>query len=71
MIVCRLDQVAEKRGLNAHQISLQTGVSYPTIHKYWRNQASSYDVRILDDLCKLLECQPGDLLVHISDHPAP
>lgn len=69
MIVCKLEQVAERKGFNAHQISMQTGVSYPTIHKYWRSEAASYDGRILDALCELLECQPGDLLAHIPDAP--
>lgn len=69
MIVCNLERMAKERNLNAHQISLQIGVSYPTIHKYWRNEAASYDARILDALCELLECQPGDLLAHIPDAP--
>lgn len=65
MIVMRLKEIAEQRNLNAHQISMQTGISYPTISKYWKNQATSYDRSVLDKLCALLACEPGDLLRRI------
>lgn len=62
MITFHLKELAEPKGLNRHQLSLLIGVSYPTITKYWENRAESFDAVILDKLCALLECQPGDLI---------
>jgi putative transcriptional regulator len=63
MITCQLKQIAEAKEINRHQLSMQTGVSYPTIDKYWNDKADSYERRILDKLCELLDCEPGDLIV--------
>ncbi len=63
MIVFRLKEIAEAKEFNRHQLSMRIGVSYPTIDKYWRDQADSYDKEILDKLCDILGCVPGDLLV--------
>jgi DNA-binding Xre family transcriptional regulator len=62
MVTCRLKQVAEARGFNRHQLSMQSGISYPTIDKYWSNEAIRYEGRVLDRLCEVLDCEPGDLI---------
>jgi len=62
MIALRLKEVAEAKKINRHQISMQTGISYPTIQKYWLNEATTYDATILNKLCNLLECGIADLI---------
>lgn len=62
MIIFRLKEIAEQKEFNRHQISMLTGVSYPTISKYWDNKADSFDKSILDKLCYLLNVTPGDLI---------
>lgn len=68
MIVLRLKEIAEKKYYTRHQLSMLTGVSYPTINKYWAGKATSCDFGALDKLCALLDCEPGDL---IKRTPAP
>lgn len=67
MIIFRLKEIAAAKGRNRHQLSLEAGVSYPTIDKYWRGDIASVDFAILDRLCALLDCEPGDLIVRVAD----
>jgi putative transcriptional regulator len=67
MIAFRLKEIAEQHNLNRHQISMQTGVSYPTISKYWVGEADGREFDILEKLCTLLDCDPGDLIVRVPD----
>lgn len=67
MIVLHLKELAEKKNLNRHQVSMQTGVSYPTIFKYWDGPLDGREFDIIDKLCDLLDCQPGDLLQHVEE----
>ena len=62
MLVFSLKEIAEKKNLNRHQLSMKTGISYPTISRYWEGKAIGRDFAILDKLCALLECEPGDLI---------
>jgi putative transcriptional regulator len=71
MIVYRLKEIAERKNLNRHQLSMQTGVSYPTIYRYWDGEAQAREFMILDKLCELLDCQPGDLLEFVEPTSTP
>lgn len=66
MLVFRLKEIAEKKNLNRHQISMQTGISYPTISKYWEGKAIGRDFSILEKLCTLLDADPGDLIKRVT-----
>jgi putative transcriptional regulator len=62
MIVFRLKEVAEQKKLNRHQLSMKTGISYPTISKYWKGDADAREFEILNKLCDVLNCEPCDLI---------
>ena len=66
MLVFRLKEIAEAKAMNRHQLSMKTGISYPTVSKYWEGKAIGRDVSILDKLCALLDCEPGDLIKRIQ-----
>lgn len=71
MIRCRIRELAEKKELNRHALAVRSGISYPTVQRWWDNTNKGYDREVLNKLCDALECQPGDLLVHISDASSP
>lgn len=61
MIIIRLQELAEAKELNKNQVARRTGLDIGMIRRYWENDTSSVDLRAIDLLCDLLECDPGDL----------
>lgn len=62
MITIALDTIATARGLKMAQLQRQSGLDMGLVRRYWRNETTSIDLRALDKLCALLDCQPGDLI---------
>jgi DNA-binding Xre family transcriptional regulator len=71
MLVLRLKEIAEKKNLNRHQLSMKTGISYPTISKYWEGKAVGRDFAILNKLCELLDVEPGDIIQRVVTTGSP
>lgn len=46
----------------------QAGVS-PTVLARVTNGRGGLDARTLDKLCRLLDCQPGDLMEYVAEKP--
>lgn len=57
----------EGRTINKHVVSSETGVSYPTIYKYWDNDTQLVHLEILAKLATYFECQIEDLLELTTD----
>lgn len=53
------------REIKKQDLLKMTGISSATMAKLNTNEYVSLE--IIDKLCKALECQPGDLLEHITD----
>lgn len=68
MIEARVRQTAEARGIkSSYQLQRALGVSPTVALRLWRSEVTRFSVETLDKLCSALECQPGDLLVHVPD----
>ena len=63
MIKLRLKEVSESKGINRSQLSLRAQVGLGVVRRYWDNETTSIDLRVLDKLCKALECGLADLFV--------
>ena len=61
MIRLRLDALLSERGCTRYRLSKETGIKYQTLDKYFKNQVVRYDSFILDKICHVLRCTPGDL----------
>ena len=46
----------------------QNGIS-PSILNKLKNEKGGLDARTIEKLCKLLDCQPGDIMEYIPDPP--
>ena len=68
MIETRVREVAEGRGIKS-SYELQHALDVvPTVAlRLWRGQVTRFSLDTLDKLCTALSCQPGDLLIHVSD----
>lgn len=55
------------RDIKKKDLQKQMNVSWSTIAKFNTNEKVSLD--IIDKLCTILDCQPGDLIEHVPDPP--
>ena len=55
----------KEKGYNTNKIRTEGLLSQSTLQKFRNNQGVSWEN--LETLCKLLECQPGDLIVYVAD----
>jgi putative transcriptional regulator len=68
MIEVRLRDLLEARGRSRYWLAQETGIEYKTLMRIERAELSNrIELRVLDEICRALECQPGDLLVWVDD----
>jgi len=71
MIDVRLKELLETRGRSRYWLANETGVEYNTLARIERAGLSNrIELRVLDEICRALECQPGDILVWVDDGKA-
>jgi putative transcriptional regulator len=71
MIEVRLKGLLESRGRSRYWLAQQTGIQFKTLSRIEQAESSNrIELRVLDEICRALECQPGDLLVRIDDDKA-
>lgn len=70
MIEFRLDEMLEKQGRSAYWLSKQTGFAQSVLSKIRQGKTRGIQWNTLEQICKALECQPGDLIVMVEDKPA-
>lgn len=58
----------KEKGYNTNKIRTEGLLSQSTLQKFRNQQGISWEN--LETLCKLLDCQPGDLLVYAEDDNA-
>lgn len=68
MIEVRLKELLEARGRSRYWLSQESGVDYKTLMRIEQAESSNrIELRVLDVVCRALQCQPGDLLVRVDD----
>ena len=55
------------KNLSQMQLAEKTGVRQPTISAMCTGAAKHIPVDVLDKICTVLKCQPGDMIEHIPD----
>jgi len=61
MLINRLPQLMEEKGISIRQLSRETGVTYTTIRALYHGQRRSVQLAVLDAVCEALGIQPGDI----------
>lgn len=64
MIQVTLDRLLEKRGMTLTELSERIGLTLANLSILKTNKARAIRFSTLEALCRELDCQPGDLLVH-------
>jgi putative transcriptional regulator len=66
-IQVRLKEIRESRGLSQNDLARKIGQSNNNIQRFEQKIARSITWETLNLLCEALNCQPGDLIVHVPD----
>lgn len=66
-IIVNLDVVMAKRKINSTQLSKALGITKANLSILKNSKAKAVRFSTLEALCKILECQPGDLLEFVDE----
>lgn len=61
MIVTKLEQIMREKGLTDKDL-IQAGINRNTLRTFKAGINAQTNHKVLEQLCKILGCQPGDLL---------
>ena len=67
MIILRLDRVMADRKMSLNELSEKVGVANVNLSKMKTGKISAVRFSTLNAICKVLKCQPGDLLEYEED----
>lgn len=70
MIKFRVKVVLAMREMTQKELALRTGVRPPTISAFCTGAVRHIPVDVLNKICDVLGCQPGDLMEYIPDGAA-
>ncbi|WP_270600470.1 helix-turn-helix domain-containing protein [Faecalicoccus pleomorphus] len=66
-IILRLDRVMADRKMSLNELSEKVGISNVNLSKLKTGKVKAIRFSTLDAICKVLECQPGDILEYQDD----
>ena len=66
-IECKLLKLSQEKDLSLSKISRLADISYPAILRMAHNKTSSYDIFVLEKLCKVLNCKVSELIDSVPD----
>ena len=66
-IILRLDRVMADRKISLNELSAKVGISNVNLSNLKIGKVKAVRFSTLDAICKVLECQPGDILEYKED----
>ncbi|AHI55908.1 helix-turn-helix domain-containing protein [Listeria ivanovii] len=66
-IILRLDRIMADRKMSLNQLSKEVGVANVNLSKIKTGKVSAIRFSTLNEICKVLKCQPGDILEYVDD----
>lgn len=66
-IVVNLDLMIAKRKISSNQLAEQVGITPANLSILKTGKAKAVRFSTLNKLCKVLNCQPADLLEYVED----
>ena len=67
MIILRLDRVMVDRKMSLNELSEKVGVANVNLSKMKTGKISAVRFSTLNAICKVLKCQPGEILEYAED----
>ncbi|SCH46116.1 MULTISPECIES: helix-turn-helix domain-containing protein [unclassified Romboutsia] len=66
-IIVNLDVMMAKRKMSATELSNKLGITMANLSILKNNKAKAVRFTTLNEICKVLDCQPGDILEYVKD----
>ena len=66
-IILRFDRVMADRKISLNELSAKVGISNVNLSNLKTGKVKAIRFSTLDAICKVLECQPGDILEYKED----
>lgn len=66
-IIVNLDVMMAKRKIPLSELSEKVGITNANLSILKTNKAKAIRFSTLNKLCKILDCQPGDLIEYVED----
>ncbi len=66
MIIIRLDRVLADRKMRLNDLAAQVGISNVNLSCLKTGKVRAIRFSTLDAICKVLDCQPGDILEYVQ-----
>ncbi|SDM42388.1 helix-turn-helix domain-containing protein [Sediminibacillus halophilus] len=63
----RLSELLGIHKMSQKELAQKTGIRPATISAIYHEQIKRIDIDHINSLCKVLKCEPGDLIVYIED----
>ena len=70
MIVVNLDVMLAKRKVSVTELSEKLGITMANVSILKNGKAKAVKLETLNKICKILDCQPGDILEYVADDEA-
>ncbi len=67
MIKLRLDRVMLEKGISLQDLASRVGITNANMSNIKTGKITAIRFSTLDAICKILECQPGDILEYVED----
>jgi putative transcriptional regulator len=66
-IVVNLDVMLARRKMSLTELSEKVGITMANLSILKTSKAKAIRFSTLEDICKVLECQPGDILEYMNE----
>ena len=70
-IIVNLDVMLAKRKMSLTELSENVGITMSNLSILKKSKAKAIRFSTLESICKVLNCQPGDILEYTPDEYAP
>ena len=67
MIIVNLDVMMAKRKISSGELAAKIGITQANLSILKNQKAKAVRFSTLNDICKALDCQPGDILEYQED----
>ena len=67
MIVINLDVMLAKRKVSVTELSERLGITMANVSILKNGKAKAVRLETLNKICRILDCQPGDILEYVPD----
>ncbi len=66
-IIINLDVMMARRKMSLNELAQRVGITNANLSILKTGKAKAIRLETLDIICRVLECQPGDILEHTTD----